>query len=110
MKRRERIFQVLVFEATAIALLTVAGKLFTNQPASSTGLLAIGLSLTAMVWNYIFNVLFDRWYGQNRIERTLKTRIQHTLLFQLGMLTFSLPQIMWILKLNFVDAFVGDGS
>lgn len=108
MKTSERIFQVLIFEVVAIILLTLAGKLVSNQPTSSVGLLAILISITAMFWNYVFNILFDKWFGSNRIKRSMKTRVLHTTLFEVGMLVFSLPLIMWGLKIGFVEALIYD--
>jgi uncharacterized membrane protein len=70
--------------------------------------LAIMLSLIAMLWNFIFNILFDKVYGEDRNSRKLWLRIQHGFWFELGMLVFSFPVMMWVLQLDFVTVFLLD--
>ena len=70
--------------------------------------LAVGVSLIAMLWNYLFNLLFDKAVGHNRMARGLNTRLIHGLLFELGMLVFTLPLIMWVLNWGLWQALVAD--
>jgi len=108
MNTKERIFHSVLFEAIALIFVITAATVFTDAGAKSATGLAVGLSLIAMCWNYIYNLGFDRIFGQNRIERTVKMRIGHGLGFELGMIFATLPLMMWVLKLDFWTVFVMD--
>jgi uncharacterized membrane protein len=108
MSLKERIFHTLLFEAIALILLTVLAVIVTGNDIAKMSGLAISLSLIAMVWNFAFNVLFDKLYGEDRSSRTLGQRIQHGFGFELGMLVFSFPVIMWVLQLDLLSVFLMD--
>ncbi|AQS39929.1 putative membrane protein [Shewanella psychrophila] len=108
MKTKERIFHSVLFEAIALVFVITAATLFTDAGAKSATGLAVGLSLIAMCWNYIYNLGFDRLYGTNRIERSIKMRLGHGLGFELGMIFATLPLMMWVLQLDFWTVFVMD--
>lgn len=108
MTQKERIFHSLLFEVIAFILLTTAGKLISDKPVMHISGLAITLSILAMTWNYIFNILFDKAFGYNRIQRTLRIRVLHIFLFEVGMLIYSLPLFMWVLDIRFLQAFIYD--
>ena len=78
-----------------------------NDVAKMSGL-AIMLSALAMVWNFIFNIVYDKLYGAERTNRTLWIRIQHGLGFEFGMLVFSFPIMMWMLQLDFLSVLLLD--
>jgi len=108
MSFKERIFHTLLFEAIALILLTVLAVIITGNDIAKMSGLAISLSLIAMVWNFAFNILFDKLYGEDRSDRTLSQRIQHGFGFELGMLVFSFPVIMWVLQLDLLSVFLMD--
>ncbi len=108
MSVKERIFHSLLFEVIALFLLAGLAYLITQQdPLKMTGL-AVTISLIAMAWNYLFNLGFDRVYGSDRLSRTLMMRIGHGIAFEIGMLVFSFPVIMWVLQLDFWTVLVLD--
>lgn len=108
MSIKERIFHTLLFEAIALLLLTLLAVLITGKSPLTVSGLAVSLSLIAMAWNFVFNIFFDKLYGEDRLQRSLGVRIQHGLGFEAGMLVFSFPVIMWILQLSFVETFLLD--
>lgn len=108
MSKRERIFQAVLFEVLALTLLVVLGKLFIDEQAHVLGGLALVFASIAMVWNYIFNIGFDRVYGYDRINRSLRVRLIHSIVFEIGMLIYTLPIVMWALDYTFVEAFILD--
>lgn len=108
MSFKERIFHALLFEVIALILLTLIAVVITDNNAAKMSGLAIMLSLIAMLWNFIFNILFDKVYGEDRNSRKLWLRIQHGFWFELGMLVFSFPVMMWVLQLDFVTVFLLD--
>lgn len=108
MSNRERLFHTLLFEAVALLILTLAAVLITGEAPLKMGLMAVILSLIAMLWNLVFNKVFDACFGHDRINRSLKLRIGHGLAFEAGMIVFSFPVIMLILNLGFWQVLLMD--
>lgn len=48
------------------------------------GGLTILLATTAMIWNIIYNALFDRLWPAHQVRRTAKVRALHALGFESG--------------------------
>lgn len=105
---KERIFHMILFEVLLLTLMTLAVKLFSKQDISHVAGVAVGLSVIAMVWNFVYNWLFDRFFTQPRIERGFALRAFHALAFESGLLIFSLPLIAWALQINLWQAFILD--
>lgn len=104
----ERIFHAILFETIAI-ILTVIGLIFFTE--YDTGLLTgivILISFIAMLWNMLFNWIFDRYFTENRETRGLKIRLLHTFLFEGGLLCMTLPLVADILKISLWQAFILD--
>jgi len=108
MSHKERIFHSVLFEVVALLLMMVFAVLFIEGSMAAITGLAVGLSLMAMAWNYIFNIGFDKVFGNDRINRSFKLRLFHGLTFELGMLIVTLPLIMWVLNLSFLTALLMD--
>jgi len=108
MSHKERIFHSIVFEVVALLLMMVFAVLFIEGSMAAITGLAVGLSLMAMAWNYIFNIGFDKAFGNDRINRSFKLRLFHGFVFEIGMLVVTLPLIMWVLNLSFLTALLMD--
>lgn len=108
MSTRERLFQMLLFEGIAIVLLTILGKLVSDKDTGIIGGTAIAISLIAMIWNFIYNILFDRLAGPNRLQRSLRVRLLHTTGFEIGILVLTIPTIMIGLKISLTKAIILD--
>lgn len=108
MSKLERFFHALLFEIGAV-LCTVL--LVGSLTSHSTGLLTttiILISLIAMVWNMVFNLIFDRFFTGERLERSLGVRLLHTVSFELGLLLFTLPLVAYMLNIGWWEAFLTD--
>ena len=108
---RDRIRHALLFEVTLIILCTPLLSFILDKPMETLGALSIGMSLIAMGWNYVYNVLFDHALlrlGKPLYPRSLAMRIAHALLFEGGFLFVSIPMVMWWLHLSFVNALMFD--
>lgn len=105
---KERVLHALLFEVIALILLTLIAVFITGNDVAKMSGLAIILSLIAMLWNFLFNILFDKLYGEDRYSRTLWIRLQHGFGFELGMLLFAFPVIMWVLQLGFLKVLLLD--
>ena len=110
MSFKERIIHMLLFEVIALAIIVPVAVLATGSGTGQMTLLAVLLSLLAMFWNYAYNLMFDRIFGEERIQRGFKLRIVHGVLFELGMILVSFPLIMWILQMDFLTVLIMDLS
>lgn len=108
MSHKERIFHSILFEVVALILMMVFAFLFIEGSMAAITGLAVGLSVMAMAWNYIFNIGFDKAFGNDRINRSFKLRLFHGFAFEIGMLIVTLPLIMWVLNLSFLTALLMD--
>ncbi len=104
----ERIFHMVLFEVLLLVLTTVIVVFFTDyQPMNVAGV-AIALSLIAMVWNFVYNLFFDKIFTEEKTNRSFLLRAMHAVFFEFGLLFFSLPLIAWTLKVSLWEAFIID--
>ncbi|KOE82611.1 PACE efflux transporter [Vibrio aestuarianus] len=108
MSVKERIFHAVVFELTALAILIPLSALITGQGSGDLAMVGAGLSLLAVVWNYQYNILFDRLFGSDRSGRSAKIRLLHTTGFEGGLVFVSIPAIAWILEITLWQALILD--
>jgi uncharacterized membrane protein len=104
----ERIFHAMVFEAIAIALTSVFLVWIMQQTLSDAGGLAIVISLTAMLWNMVFNAAFDRAQARMAFQRTVGVRAVHALIFEIGLTLVVVPLAAWWLDIRLLEALILD--
>ena len=95
----DRLRHTLGFEGLGLMISIPLFSLLTGQPVDHLGPLAIGLSLLATGWNYLYNLLVDHWMVRQlgRLEKRLIERVLHALLFELGLLLVALPlTALWL--------------
>ncbi|MEC4728248.1 PACE efflux transporter [Shewanella sp. D64] len=100
MQTKERVFHAIIFELIALAILIPAAAMFSSKDASSLIVVGVGLSLYAVVWNYFYNIWFDKQFGSERASRSLSLRIGHTLGFESGIIFITVPLIAWFLGIS----------
>lgn len=108
MSTAERLLHMILFEGIAVFLSMVGLLLFTNIEIHSALQTMIALSLIAMVWNYIFNIGFDKIFIGKREERSWKLRISYALLFESGLVFLTTPVMAYILQVSLLEAFILD--
>jgi uncharacterized membrane protein len=70
---------------------------------------AMAASAIAVVWNLIFNTLFERWESrQVRRGRSVGRRIAHAIGFEGGLVFTLVPLFAWWLEISLWQAFVLD--
>lgn len=106
MKPKERIFHAVLFELIALSILIPVSAFITGKGTSELALVGIGLSLFTVVWNYYYNILFDRYFGSSREQRSLALRIGHTAGFEGGLIFLTVPSIAWFLGISIFEALV----
>eukprot|EP01042_Synura_sphagnicola_P010789 gene10789-13823_t len=97
----ERCFHAVLFEL--LALLLCAPLM-----SWALGLLTLMISLVAMSWNVIFNMLFDRLERHFRWQRAFGVRLLHAVTFEAGLILAVVPLAAWWLDIGLVEAFVLD--
>ncbi|MEZ8227340.1 PACE efflux transporter [Vibrio splendidus] len=108
MSHKERMLHMVLFELVALVLMAGLATYVTGNCAGEMAGLALAISLIAMAWNYVYNYGYDKIYGTDRSKRTTKTRILHGLGFELGLMTVTLPVLMWVLQLDFLTVLIMD--
>ncbi|WP_434567373.1 PACE efflux transporter [Vibrio chagasii] len=108
MSHKERILHMVLFEVFALIMMAGLATYITGHGAGEMAGLALAMSLIAMAWNYIYNYGYDKVFGADRTKRTKKTRVLHGLGFELGLMTVTLPVLMWVLKLDFLTVLIMD--
>lgn len=102
----ERIFHALCFEGLATAILAPTTAWLMDRHVLEMGGLTILLATTAMIWNIIYNMLFDRLWPVHRVTRTAKVRLFHAMGFEGGFILMGLTIAAYYLGIMFVEAFI----
>jgi uncharacterized membrane protein len=103
MQSRERMFHAVSFELIAMALIVPISAIVMKQNSADMLLVSFALSVFAVLWNYVYNLWFDRLFGAERLARTLFIRGVHVCGFEGGMLIITIPSVSWYLGLTLVD-------
>ncbi|MFT8719121.1 PACE efflux transporter [Acetobacter sp.] len=103
----DRVRHALMFEGVALAIVIPFGSVLFNLQAESMSVIGIGSAIAAMVWNYVYNLFFDRFMVRmtGSTAKTVGVRVFHTLLFEAGLQIVLLPAIGWYLGISILQAF-----
>lgn len=101
----ERIAHATLFEGLAIVTIAPLAAWIMDKPLFQMGALAIMLSTVAMLWNMIYNSVFDRFYPAGQ-KRSALLRILHALGFEGGFILMGLPLAAWMLEISLWQAFL----
>lgn len=104
MQTKERIFHAISFEALALAIIIPVTAIITGKGTGDLALVGVGLSIFTVVWNYFYNIGFDRLCRIKRNQRNIKIRILHTLGFEGGLIFLTVPTIAWWLSIGLLEA------
>ncbi|OOF83843.1 hypothetical protein BKG93_09120 [Rodentibacter ratti] len=108
MTLKERLLHSALFEIGAVGVSTIAMLLVSPDKGSATLGVGILMSVVAMVWNLIFNSIFDKIFTAPRETRGIVIRILHTLMFECGLLIATVPMIAYFLQLTLWQALMAD--
>ncbi|MDB5941064.1 MAG: bacterial Transrane Pair family protein [Ramlibacter sp.] len=102
---KRKIFYVGSFELFAIAISSTLLKLLSGSPVASAGTAAVASSAIALLWNLVYNGLFERWEArQSRKGRSLARRAAHALGFEAGLVLMLVPLFAWVLDVTLREA------
>ena len=106
-----RIIHIIGFEVCGILIFTPFAMLVLNESIFNIGVMAVVISLMAMVWNFIYNYIFDLVESSldgHRSTRKISMRLLHALLFEVGLLIVTVPLVAYWLEMNLVAALLVD--
>ncbi|MGY6230884.1 PACE efflux transporter [Enterobacter asburiae] len=102
---KERVFHAVIFEVTANVIIALSLAWLMNVSVLQSGSLSVISALTATVWNFIFNKLFDSLQKKHQIQRTFLVRAIHAVGFETGLIISLIPVAMVMLNLTLTEAF-----
>lgn len=106
----DRVRHALMFEVIGLMIIIPSSALLFDKPMTHMGVVGIGSATIATVWNFLFNIGFDRCMRQmyGHIRKSVGARLLHTVLFEAGLLLILLPLIAWYLNMTLLDTLVLD--
>jgi len=102
----ERILHAVGFEVLLLALSAPLGAWLLDRSTAQVGLLSLIISLTAMLWNVIYNAVFDRLWPAARVARTFWVRALHAGGFEGGLALVCIPLTALMLRMSLTEAFM----
>lgn len=107
---RDRIRHALSFEIIGILIVVPLGAIGFGIPVAHIGVLTITCATIATLWNYVYNLGFDRimYRRLGTTHKMLPLRILHALLFECGLLIVTLPIIAFYLGIGIWQALIMD--
>ncbi|WP_417257831.1 PACE efflux transporter [Celeribacter sp.] len=108
----DRLRHAIFFEILALVLVVPIGAVVFGLPIHDFGVVGVVSATLAMLWNGIYNYVFDLVL-RHLTGTTLKAgraRILHAVLFELGLLIVLIPFIAWYLAIPLWQAFLMDVS
>lgn len=104
----ERFIYALLFEIFGIGISTPLFAWLTNTPMLDMGVIATVVAVMALLWNMLFNSLFDAWLKRRHLSKNTRIRVLHAFLFEIGLICGALPFIMWWLGIGLWEAITLD--
>lgn len=106
----DRIRHLVLFEVTALLILIPAGMIFFALDPARIGVLGVSTATIAGIWNYVYNLAFDRALKRltGSVHKRMRVRVLHALLFEGGLVLMLVPLIAWWLDIGLWQALVAD--
>ena len=106
---QRRIVYITLYEIIAIVAATAGLALMSDSGVGHASVAAVAASAVAVVWNLVFNTLFERWEArQAKKGRSIWRRVAHAVGFEGGLVVTLVPLFAWWLNMSLWEAFVLD--
>jgi len=103
---KRRIVYVSSYEIIGMVISSVGLALLAGDSVEHTGPLSVMITTIAVTWNFIYNILYEKWEArQENKVRTVKRRIAHAIGFQITLVMFLIPLIAWWMNISLIAAF-----
>lgn len=102
-KTADRIRHSILFEIIGLATCTPLAAWILDKGMLHLGTLNVALSLTAMLMNYLYNLVFDLVLvrlGRPVNVRPVRMRVLHAILFEISLILITTPMVAWWLDMT----------
>ncbi|AIL31975.1 PACE efflux transporter [Basilea psittacipulmonis] len=100
----ERVLYAIAFEFFGIVISAPLMSWLFNHSVFSMGSVAIVIAMIALLWNVVYNWIYDRLRWHFGWEKTPVTRIYHAVAFELGLALVSVPLILYGLDTDIIES------
>ncbi|CAG9174515.1 PACE efflux transporter [Cupriavidus respiraculi] len=106
----DRVRHTVGFEVIGLLMFAPLGSLVFGYSLHDMGIIAAVASLIAALWNYVYNLMFDKGMVRltGSVRKSTAVRVLHAVLFELGLLIVFLPSVAWYLKISLLEALIMD--
>jgi len=104
----ERLIHALLFEVLAIGISAPLAAWITGESMFDMGVLTAVIATMAVLWNMLYNWLFDRLQARWGFARSYRVRIAHSFGFEFGLILIAIPFVAWWLEVSIWHALVLD--
>lgn len=105
---KERAFHAILFETVALLICAPLFAFLLNRSISEMGLMTLIIATIAVIWNFVYNALFDRLTRSFIQERGFLVRMIHALIFEGGLIIITVPIIASVLNMTWLQALMMD--
>jgi uncharacterized membrane protein len=106
---RRRLLFVVSFELMAISCSSWGLSLMSQQSVTHASVMGVTCSAIAVLWNWLFNVLFEKWESQQSTShRTPLRRAAHALGFEIPLLVGFVLLFSWWFEISYLQALLMD--
>ncbi len=105
---KERALHALLFEIIGVLLFAPGLAWVLGQSLGKMGAMTVMISTVAMLWNMVFNALFDRLRARIGFALSLRIRAMHAICFEAGLVIAVVPMAAWWLSISLWEAFLLD--
>ena len=105
---KERALHATLFELGGIMLIAPLLAWLMGHSLAMMGAMTVMISTLAMIWNMIYNALFDRLRRRLDFAMSLWARVVHAMGFEAGLILIVVPLAAWWLSISLWEAFVLD--
>lgn len=102
----DRLLHAVLFEMIALAICTPVMSWVMNRSLLDAGILVLAVALTAMVWNMVYNALFDNFQARVGFSKTPIIRIFHALGYEAGLIIAVVLLASWWFSISYWEAFL----
>jgi uncharacterized membrane protein len=105
---RERALHAMLFEVGGIILVAPLLAWLMGHSLAMMGAMTVMISTVAMLWNMVYNALFDRLRNRLAFRMSLGVRVLHATGFETGLILVVVPLAAWWLSITLWQAFLLD--
>lgn len=105
---KRRLIHAFSYEIILLIIIAIALSIFLNMPLEVTGTLGVVMALTSVVWNMLFNYMFEKAEHKYKFKRTVFVRILHAIGFEGGLVVATTPMLAYALQVTLLEALALD--